>query len=158
MSSLGLSDITAKVQLLIQTKAKHATARKVEKIRADVVQTIKSWRLHVRFLLSRKYKGGRNYSLWPRLRTGALRASVPTYEVTTRKTFSGSKTELNETVIQIKHRPYKKPWETYGRELNQWSSIIGQPSSLDGWQDRAYDMLDKQILNKIGGIVDYNET
>lgn len=152
---LDLSYFNKKVSLLVQSAAKRVANKRIEKIRRHVVQEVKNWRLHVRFLLSRRYAGGRNTSLWPRLRTGALMHSVPTYSVKARKTFVGSKVDLGQTVIQLTQRDLRKPWTTYGRTLNVWSMF--QPDTqLDGWQDRAYEILNNRVQSRIKGIIDYD--
>ena len=135
------------VQLLekIAVKSVDISERKIKQIRDDAQYATKKWRLHVKFLLSKKYTGGRNTTLFPKMRTGALRSSVPTYQVTTLKTFYGLSLLGNETVIRVKRRPLKHPWDTYGDRLDRWKTQLG------GWKQRAYSVLNEyieEIINK----------
>jgi len=145
-----LSDLTKRLNVLVRKKGIHLAERRIETIRKRVVQTIKSWRLEVKFLLSRPYNGKRNISLWPMLRTGALSKSVPTFKVETRKTFRGSGLNLGEAVISLGRKPHRVPWQTYGEELNQWDYPGTQ---LTNWKDRAYNMLQDAVHKKIKGSI-----
>lgn len=155
--SLNLSDLVKTVKVLVERKGVQLADKRIEKIRRQTVQALKSWRLYIRFLLGRKYPGGRvrNTTAYPKMRTGNLRNSVPTYDVSTRKTFKGSHNSLGQTVISLHQRNLKYPWITYGERLNKWSYFVPFPTKLTGWKDRAYQMLDEMVNLRIKGIKGY---
>jgi len=119
-----------------------------EKVRKNVVAAVRDWRMEVKRLLSVPYRGGVNRGLWPMMRSGALRNSVPLYQVTAARTFAGSKLKLGESAITVRRRALHAPWTSYGEVLNEWSTHVEHSTNLDGWKDRAYAKLHEAVSAK----------
>ena len=135
------------IRLLVTDKAKYIAAKRIEKIRLAISTAATLWRNQLRRELSRPYPGGKNSTGTPYMRSGMLRKSVPRFSVTTRQTFLGNKYDTGQTVIVVKRIGARPAWDTYGEELNRWDI---QPTNLTGWQDRAYEALNKRIDKHLG--------
>ena len=153
-----LGDLDKVIQNLVKVKAEKLSNRRIEKIRQDFITTRRIWANEIRrSLMVPAWKDAddrwvKNDSDTPRKRTGELSNSVPSYVITTRKTFGashgGSSLDLGTTNIQMKRRVLNNAWDTYGEDLNNWSSFV-QPTSLDGWKERAYQKLQDAIFSRI---------
>ena len=142
-------------RMLVTLKGKQLVAERVVKVRHDIQDAIWKWRNDIKARLSRPYAGRPNDTDTPFMRTGTLRDSIPQYQAVTQKTFQRHKYDLGQTVIKVHRRNYKPAWDSYGEKLNRWSSYTDYPTQLDGWQERAYNVLADRIDKALGYTKDY---
>ena len=149
-----LTGFEDKVRVLVTAKAKHIAEKRIEQIRKAVVNLTSIWRKQIRESLSVPWPGRKmDYpeGSFPYMRSKMLRASVPRYKISSRKTASGSKLNLGQTVIYMKRIDMKHPWDSYGEILNNRSDGLG------GWKDRAYEALSDIITQRLRSATDITQ-
>ena len=157
-----VNDLTDSINLLVQQHAANVAKKRTLAMRDSIRAGIRAWRVEVRELLSVRYTGGVNTTLFPKFRPDRegmsasrrihLRDSVPTYRLDTRVDFNGFKIGKNQVVIHMKQNKTKPPWYSYGEELEHWGTQLG------GWKTRAYALLDDRIRRNIYTTGEFTKT
>lgn len=142
--------ISTSILLLVEKKSAGVITRHTDLYVAKLNDITTVWRKWVREQLSVRYiKGKKNTSLFPKLRSGKLRASLVSRKVTVSKNtpFATSK---NQVVLRIPiyyNKLSSNGLDNYGEHLNSGRAFSS--SSFSNWKQRAREALEKRIKSKI---------
>ena len=131
--------------VILERASKYYIKKHIDKYTERVESITKQWRKWVRQQLSVVYvKGTRNTSLYPRLRSGDLRASLVSRRVHVKRITSKGSRAKAEIIVPIS---YNKLKNDYGEKLNSAPRFSG--STFYGWKTRVYENLEQRLRGRI---------
>lgn len=136
---------TSQLKVILERSSMYYIKNHIDKYTNKITSVTKQWRKWVKQQLSVAYvKGTRNTSLYPQLRTGALRNSLVSRKVVVKRF-----TKLNngrakaEIIVPV---TYTKLKDDYGEKLN--SSTRFYDKTFFGWKDRVQEELERRIKGR----------
>lgn len=131
---------------ILERASKYYIKKHLDKYTARIESVTKQWRRWVREQLSIQYvKGTRNTSLYPRLRTGNLRASLVARRIVVKRVSTSSNSRAKaEITIPVSFNKLKND---YGEKLNSAPRFAG--STFFGWKDRVQQNLELRLKGRI---------
>lgn len=130
------------LQVLIERASKYYIKKHIDKYTTRLDSVVSQWRKWVKQQLSVPYvKGERNTTLYPKLRSGALRASLTQRRVQVKKIDElGTGRAQAKIIVPI---TYAKLKGNYGDILNSRNATYG------GWKDRVLEVLEQRIKGRV---------
>lgn len=133
---------TQQLIAILERSSKTYIKKHIDKYVERIDSVVKQWRKWVRQQLSVPYiKGTRNTSLYPRLRSGALRSALVARRIQVKSisTMSNGRAQA-KIVIPI----------TYSKLKNNYDEILNKSSgTYGGWKDRVQAELEKRIQGRL---------
>lgn len=149
---LNIDKLLNRVDAVITKRSNSILMNSIEDLKKLYLDTLRAWKSEVRLLLSKPHVEGKpNTSLWPQLRTGALRKSLSyrSHMVIRKKSPRSVVYRVNIIWDKDPQGSYGKgpTGVDYGELLNSGSRFAGK--SFFGWKDRTYDLLQKRIKQSL---------
>lgn len=142
--------MSTKTQLsvILERASKYYIAKHIDSYIEKLSKISNNWKNWVKAQLSVQYiKGTKNTSLYPKLRTGALRNSL---SVRRPKLKYVRHTQSGRAQASISIPVYFKPLkDDYGEKLN--SSSRFKNSRFYGWKDRVQEELSRRVQERLKG-------
>jgi len=142
--------MSTKTQLgaILERASKYYINKHIDSYLEKLSKISENWKTWVKTQLSIRYsKGIKNRSLYPMLRTGALRNSLSVRRPKLKyvRQLKSGRAQANIS-IPVYFRPLK---DDYGERLN--SSSRFKNSSFYGWKDRVEEELSRRIQERLKG-------